>query len=294
VTRLRWRRHLPPAVLFAGVAVLLFSLARPEVVLALPKRTGTVIVAIDVSNSMAADDVEPTRLEAARDGAAALVEALPSGVEVGVVAFGDGAQVVAPPGDDRSATADATRRLAPSGGTSTGAGMYRALEAIVGEPLNVVDDTAGDGPGSGSGAAELDTSDIDLGYFGASEIVMFSDGENTSGIDPLQVADLLAAAGVKVTTVGVGTEAGAVIDVDGYSVATALDSTQLEEIAAATNGDFYEAADTEAFARIADGLELEWRTEGQPTEITGLLAAIAAGLLIVSAALAAVLLGRVI
>ena len=136
VTRLGWRRHLPPAVLLAGVAILLFTLARPEVVLALPKRTGTVIVAIDVSNSMAADDVEPTRLEAARDGAAALVEALPSGVEVGVVAFGDGAQVVAQPGDDRSAAADAIERLAPSGGTSTGAGMYRALEAIVGEPLN--------------------------------------------------------------------------------------------------------------------------------------------------------------
>ena len=82
---------------------------------------------------------------------------------------------------------------------------------------------------------------------------MFSDGENTSGIDPLQVADLLAAAGVKVTTVGVGTEAGAVIDVDGYSVATALDSTQLEEIAAATNGDFYEAADAEAFAASRTG-----------------------------------------
>jgi Ca-activated chloride channel homolog len=203
--------------------------------------------------------------------------------------------VLARPSDDRAAAVDAIKRLSVSGGTSTGAGMYSALEAIVGEPLDLVDETRGQGTGSGADAPQLDTSsNVDIGYFGASEIVMFSDGENTSGIDPLQVADLLARSGVKVTTVGVGTKAGAVIDVDGYSVSTALDTTQREEIAAATNGDFYEAADAEAFARIAGGLELEWRTEGEPTEITGLLAAIAAGLLIVGAALAAVLLGRMI
>ena len=306
-TRLGWRRHLPAGVLVAGVTVLVFALARPEVSLALPKRTGTVLIAIDVSNSMSADDVSPTRLDAARTGALDLVDALPDAVEVGVVAFGDGALVVAQPTSDREPVTDALARLTPSGGTSTGAGLYTALEAIAGEPLAIVDETADD-EATGNDTRrpdttvesgqeddlEFDPANVDVGYFGAAEVVMFSDGENTSGIDPLQVSDLLAAAGVKVTTIAVGTEAGAVIEVEGYSVSTALDSEQLEQIAAATNGTFYAAADADAFGAIADALELEWRREGEQTEITGILAAIAAGLLILGAGLAAWLLGRVI
>jgi Ca-activated chloride channel family protein len=300
-TRLGWRRHLPAGVLVAGVTVLVFALARPEVSLALPKRTGTVLIAIDVSNSMSADDVSPTRLDAARAGALDLVGALPEAVEVGVVAFGDGALVVAQPTSDREPVTDALARLTPSGGTSTGAGLYTALEAIAGEPLAIVDETGNDTPEDDTTVErgredelEFDPANVDVGYFGAAEVVMFSDGENTSGIDPLEVSDLLAAAGVKVTTIAVGTEAGAVIEVEGYSVSTALDSEQLEQIAAATNGTFYAAADADAFGAIADALELEWRREGEQTEITGILAAIAAGLLILGAGLAAWLLGRVI
>jgi Ca-activated chloride channel homolog len=301
-TRLGWRRHLPAWVLVASVTVLVFALARPEVSLALPKRTGTVLIAIDVSNSMSADDVSPTRLDAARAGALDLVHALPDAVKVGVVAFGDGALVVAQPTSDRQTVTDALARLTPSGGTSTGAGLYTALEAIAGKPLAIVDQAAnGDATGvdttvdNGQGdELPFDPANVDVGYYGAAQVVMFSDGENTSGIDPLKVSDLLAAAGVKVTTIAVGTEAGAVIKVDGYSVSTALDSDQLEQIAAATNGTFYAAADADAFGAIADALKLEWRREGQQTEITGVLAAIAAGLLILGASLAAWLLGRVI
>jgi Ca-activated chloride channel homolog len=296
-TRLGWRRHLPAGVLVAGVTVLVFALARPEVNLALPNRTGTVLIAIDVSNSMSADDVSPTRLDAARAGALDLVDALPDAVEVGVVVFGDGALVVAQPTSDRETVTDALARLAPSGGTSTGAGLYTALEAIAGEPLAIVDETADDGATVESGQGddlEFDPANVDVGYLGAAEVVMFSDGENTSGIDPLEVSDLLAAAGVKVTTIAVGTEAGAVIEVEGYSVSTALDKEQLEQIAAATNGTFYAAADADEFGAIADALELEWRREAEQTEITGILAAIAAGLLILGAGLAAWLLGRVI
>lgn len=294
-TRLGWRRHLPAGVLLASVAVLVVALARPEVTLAMPRRTGTVIVVVDVSNSMAADDVVPDRLEAARSGALELVEALPPAVAVGVVAFGDGAQILAQPTDDRDVVVEAVERLAVSGATSTGAGLYAALEAVVGEPLVSDDDEAGeDGEDGAGGVAAIDPSEIEIGYFGSSSVVVFSDGENTSGIDPLVVADVLARAGVKVTTVAVGTAAGDVIEVDGYSVSTALDGEQLEAIAAATNGRYYEAADATVFAAIADDLELEWRTEGELTEITGLLAAIAAGMLIVSAGLAAWLVGRVI
>ena len=192
------------------------------------------------------------------------------------MAFGDGALVVAQPTSDREPVTDALARLTPSGGTSTGAGLYTALEAIAGEPLAIVDETADD-EATGNATRrpdttvesgqeddlEFDPANVDVGYFGAAEVVMFSDGENTSGIDPIQVSDLLAAAGVKVTTIAVGTEAGAVIEVEGYSVSTALDSEQLEQIAAATNGTFYAAADTEHIGAIADALELEWRTRGR-------------------------------
>lgn len=291
--RAEWRRHLPAAVFIAAIAVLAFASARPEVTLALPQRTGTLVIAVDVSTSMSATDVEPTRLDVALDTARELIDELPGGVEVAVVAFGDGAQTVALLGSDRMEASAAVDRLVAGGGTSISAGLVTALQAITGEPLAVADTSDGE-ISADRQTAPLDLAAVDVDVVSAAQVVLLSDGEQTSEIDPLDAAELLASAGVPVDTVAIGTERGTVLDVDGFQVATALDAQQLEVLAEATNGRSYRADDAGAVDEIVGEVQLAWRTEGERTEITGLLAAAAAGLALISVGLSAWLLGRVI
>ena len=121
------RRHIPALLFLLGLTLLLFGLARPEMYIDLPRVEGTLILAFDVSSSMAADDLEPTRLEAAKAAARSLVEDQPSTVQVGVVAFGSGGLVVQPPTDDQANVFAAIDRLEPQGATSLAQGIYGAL-----------------------------------------------------------------------------------------------------------------------------------------------------------------------
>ena len=137
--------------------------------LALPQREGTVILAFDVSNSMRATDLEPTRIEAAKAAATAFAERQPRTIRIGVVAFGDSALTVLRPTDVKKDVVAAIRRLSPGGGTSLGQGLYTSLSAIAGKPLQIDES-----------ALESDGGEVDIGFFGSSAIVLLSDGENTS------------------------------------------------------------------------------------------------------------------
>ncbi len=134
---LRLRRHLPAVFFLLGLTLLLFGLARPQMFVSLPRVEGTVILAFDVSQSMAADDLEPTRIAAAKAAAQTFIENQPSTIDIGVVAFSSGGLVVQQPTDDRTAILSTLERLSPQGGTSLGQGIYTALNAIAGEPLTV-------------------------------------------------------------------------------------------------------------------------------------------------------------
>ena len=203
----------------AALGLLAFALARPTMNVALPEREGTVILAFDVSNSMKAKDLEPTRIEAAKSAARAFVERQPRSIKIGVVAFGDSAVTVLRPSNDKDEVLAAINRLSVSGGTSLGQGLYTSLSAIAGKPLTI-DESALE---SDSGRP------VNIGYFGSSAIVLLSDGENTSRPDPLKLADVASTAGVHVHTIGVGTEKGTVVEIDGFSVATALDADMLKQ-----------------------------------------------------------------
>ena len=278
------RRHLPFALLLVGGTVLALALARPQVAIAVPKLSGTVVLGIDVSNSMAADDVAPTRLEAAKAAARAFVAEQPDGVSVGLVAFSTGAQLVLRPTDDRAEVLAAIDRLATGGDTELGSAILTAMNAIVDAPIQVT-------------AEQLDAGDlsgIDVGFHPSTAIVLASDGESTGGPDPILLADLPAAAGVTVTTIGVGSVEGAVIEVDGVQVATALDEETLAGVAAATNGSYHRATDAQSLADVYRDLDLQWVAESEETEVTGLFAA-AAALVLLGAALASMRwLGRVV
>lgn len=280
----RWRRHLPFALFASALALLCFALSRPTVSLALPEREGTVILAFDVSNSMKADDLEPTRIEAAKSAATAFVEQQPRTIRIGVVAFGDSAITVLRPTNVKEEAIAAIDRLTVSGGTSLGQGLFTSLSTIAGTPLSIDEK-----------ALESDSgTPVDIGYFGSSAIVLLSDGENTSRVDPLKLAEVASSAGVRIHAIGVGTKEGTTVKIDGFSVATALDEDLLQQIAEISNGTYDQAGNAAALTKIYESIDVEFKQIEKPREVTALFAAVG-GLLLALGSLASIAwFGRVI
>lgn len=277
------RRHIPIVLFVAGIALVAFALARPTVNLAVPEREGTVILAFDVSNSMLAKDLKPTRIEAAKAAARAFVERQPRTIRIGVVAFGDSAVTVLRPSSVKEDVIAAINRLSVSGGTSLGQGLFTSLSAIAGKPLTINEP-----------ALDSDAGKVNIGFFGSSAIVLLSDGENTTRPDPLKLADLASTAGVRVHAIGVGTEQGTVVQVDGFSVATALDADMLTRIAEITDGTYHQASDAAALTGVYKSIDLEFKRVKKPREVTALFSA-AGGLLLALGSLLSILwLGRVV
>ena len=204
-------------------------------------------------------------------------------IKIGVVAFGDTAVTLLKPSLVKDEVLAAIDRLSVSGGTSLGQGIYTSLSAIAGKPL-IVDEAA----------LDSDSGEVDIGFFGSSAIVLLSDGENTSRPDPLALAEVASTAGVHIHTVGLGTEAGTVIEVDGFNVATALDAELLTSIAEVTDGSFQQAADAASLTTIYESIDLELESVKKPREVTALFAAAGGLLLVIGSFLSIVWLGRVV
>lgn len=282
-SRMQVRRHLPFGLFTAALTLLVVGMAQPMATVKAPKREGTVILAVDVSNSMKADDIKPNRMDAAKAAAKAFVERQPAEVRVGVVAFGDGAVVVQTPTNSHADIVRSIDRLTAEGGTSLGQALATSLSAIAGKPVTIDPE-----------ALASDAASVDIGFFGSSSVVLFSDGEETSRPDPLDVAEVAAVAGVRVHTIGVGTPEGAVVEVDGFNVATALDRRLLEEVASITEGSYHEAGDTGGLAEISRSIDLRFKLVSERTEVSGLFAAAGALLLAVGAMLSVLWSGRVV
>ena len=278
----RWR-HVAPALLLAALTLLLVSLARPAATVAEPRREGTVVLAFDVSTSMAAKDLAPTRLDAAKAAARTFVARQPSTILLGVVAFGDSAVISQQPPHDRGEVLAAIERLTPQGGTALGRGIVSSISAIAGKPVSV-DETGQDGTAGGE----------DLGYYGSSAIVLLSDGENTTDPDPLVLAQLASTAGVRIFPIGLGSPQGTVLEVDGFQVSTRLDEATLKQIAETTDGTYYAARDTAALSKVYDDIDLTWTARTTEREITSWFAAAAALLLLLGAGVSVVRSGRVV
>jgi Ca-activated chloride channel family protein len=257
------RRHLPYALILTALPVMLIGLARPQAEVTVPRVAGTVLLAFDVSNSMSAADVAPSRLGAAQEAAKAFVEDQPDTVDVGVLVFGNQALLTQAPTDDHAAALAAIGRVSPGGGTSLGQAILVALGTITGKPVSLP---------SAEGAAPTTP---DLGYWPSATIVVFSDGEETGGPDVQAAAELAAAAGVRIQTVGVGTARGATVEVDGFQLGTALDETLLTTVAQVTGGAYQQAGDAAALADSTRSIDLRLTTEKEPIELTAPFAAAA-------------------
>lgn len=280
------RRHIPAALFITALAVLLFSLARPQAAIRLPRVEGTVMLVFDVSGSMAAADAEPTRLEVAKAVAREFVQAQPETVNIGVVSFSGSGFAVQRPSNDAAAILAAIDRLQPQNGTSLGQGILVALNAIAVDAgqESAENPQAGQQPGSapeGSQEQEQETNlfsderlleQLPEGPFPSSVIVLLSDGENNMSLDPLEAAQAAAERQVTVHTIGVGTAQGAVLELDGFSVHTALDEAVLSQIASLGRGQYHHAQDQQDPQEIFSHITPQMVIKPETIEITSILA----------------------
>ena len=283
------RRHIPAMIFLAGITILIFSLARPQATISLPKIEGTVILTFDVSGSMVADDLKPTRMEAAKAAAQQFVENQPAGILIGVVAFSDGGISVQPPTENREETLATIERLVPRRGTSIGNGILVSLNTIA------VD--AGDPPilNAAGPAATPDVAPtaVPQGWYTSAVIVLLTDGENNESPDPVMAADLAADLGVRIYTIGIGTAAGATIEVEGFTVHSQLDEPMLQYIAQTTGGAYYNVGNEEDLSRIYDDLQPKLSIKPQQMEMTSIFAGMGMLVFLIGGALSLLWFGHV-
>jgi Ca-activated chloride channel family protein len=288
----RWRRALPPLLWLLALGALLLALARPQAALLLPARMEAVVLAMDMSGSMRATDIEPTRLVAARNAAKAFVDEQPQHVRVGVVAVAAAAAVVQSPTRNREELTQAIERLEPQRGTALGSGLIIALDTLLPEAKIDVEQFINPRPGAKPRPRPADTEGksadetTEPGSARAVAIVLLSDGVSNVGPDPLKAAEIAADYGVRIYTVGIGTPEGATVTADGWKARVRLDEAALQRVASLTGGQYFRASDaaqlTSIYRELGTRIGFERR---QPTELTALVVALGALLATLGAAL---------
>ena len=243
------------------------------------------MLTFDVSASMAADDLEPSRMLAAREAAQAVVDHRPKNVKIGVVAFSEGGLVVQTPTDDREVLEVTIGRLVPQSGTSLGQGILAALNAI----SSTLETDQGD---SDSAEAASPPVQVPREIFAPAVIVLFTDGENTTPPDPLEAAQVAIEQGVRIYTVGVGTRAGTTLEIDGFNVHTQLDDDALQEIALLTEGDYLTVESPDDVETIYEDLETQFVIKAEEMEITSILGGVSLIALLMGGGLSLLWFGR--
>ena len=278
------KRHIPPALFLAALFFMIVGTARPEMVVTVPVQEGTVILAIDVSGSMLAQDLQPNRITAAKDAAKAFVERQGADVKIGVVAFSTDAQIVQAPTNDKDLVVAAIDRLQTQRATAIGRGMLASLDAIFEDseetPPSVIALRRLSGDATGPTPAP-----VPKGADHTATIVLLSDGQNNQFPAPQQVLEDAVNRGIRIFTVGVGSADGTVVRIQGRAVRTRLDEATLKQIADATGGEYFNAANTKDLRAVYENLSTQLVFRQQRTEITAFLTAIAAVLSIVAAGL---------
>ncbi len=285
------RRHIPAALFLAGIAVIIFALARPSATVDIPSEEGIVILSMDVSGSMRATDIKPTRMEAVKEAARIFIQRRPRNVRIGIVAFSGTAELIQPPTTDNDQLMAAVNRMHPERYTAIGSGLQAALDTIFEKPDQnqaAATDTPPPDPNNPLAAApppdQQEPPPVPPGSYKSAVIVQMSDGQSNQGPDPLDVADKAANLGVRVYTVGVGTKEGAIIGFEGFSFRVILDEATLKAIAGKTAGTYTKASSEEDLHRIYENLSTRLMVDREKTEITALFVAAAAVLLLVAGA----------
>lgn len=284
-----WRRHVPAAIFMLALTAMIIALARPQAETLVPSAEGVIILALDVSGSMTATDLSPNRLEAAKAAARAFVEKQPDTVQVAIVSFSDNAFVVQPPTDDKDALISAINRLNWQRGTAIGRGLVASLEAIAektgkGGEINLQDLQNG-GNGSNSGSATPQETPMPPGQYQNAIVVLLTDGENNQWPEPLDIAQIAKDRGIRVYTVGIGSEEGAIVRIQGRAIRTRLDEQTLRSIAEMTDGLYYNAQTESDLVKVYENLSTNLVLKTEKTEITAYVTGIAVLLSLIAGAL---------
>ncbi|MCX6030298.1 MAG: VWA domain-containing protein [Chloroflexi bacterium] len=274
-----WRRHAPPALFLLSLIVMLLALARPASLVTLPSQEGTVILTMDASGSMRADDLKPSRLDAAKSAALAFIEKQPQGVKIGVVSFSDSAFLVQAPTSEKEEVVAAVNRLTTQRGTAIGSALLTSLEAIFEDA-----EIEGGAPISSTVPTPTPTP-LPKGVYEPAIIVLLSDGESNRGPRPLDVVEQVAARGIRVYTIGVGSVAGVVLRNQGRSMRVRLDEATLKAVATATDGEYFNASTEKDLHSIYENLSTHLVFKKQQTEITALFTGAAVVLLLIAGTL---------
>jgi Ca-activated chloride channel family protein len=293
----RWKRHLPPALMLLAIGVLLFAAARPTAVIKLPSAQETIILAMDVSGSMRAADVQPSRLVAAQEAAKAFVGELPRHVRIGVVSFAGTAAVVQAPTQSREDVVAAIDRFQLQRGTAIGSGIVLSLATLfpdAGIDLSQITGARLMPAPLGEKQDAPKFKPVEPGSYNTGAIILLTDGQRTTGPDPLDAAKMAAERGVRVYTVGIGTTQGEIIGFEGWSMRVRLDEETLKNIALLTRAEYFYAGTAADLKKVYEGLSSKLVVEKKETEITALFAAIGALLALIAASLSVWWFGRVV
>jgi Ca-activated chloride channel family protein len=298
----KFRRHVPPLVFLLALIVLVVAVARPHAMLTLPSQYETIILAMDVSGSMRATDVQPSRIVAAQNAARAFVADQPASARIGVVSFAATASVVQPPTRNREDILAAIDRFQLQRGTAVGSGILVSLKMIFPDvdidlrASNPRDDARGAPLGkAGAGApGKVAPKAAPAGSYTSAAIVLLTDGQTTTGPNPTEAARMAADRGVRVFTVGIGTANGEILGSEGWSMRVRLDEDALKNIAEITHGEYFYASNSPDLNKIYQSLNTRLSFETRQTEITAFLAAAAAILSLLSALLSMLWFNRIL
>jgi Ca-activated chloride channel family protein len=277
------RRHVPPALFLLAIAAMLVAMARPVATVTLPTQKQTIVMALDASGSMRAKDVEPSRLVAMQNAAKQFVADAAPKTKIGIVTFAATASLVQPPTDDREAIAAAIDRIQLQRATATGSGLIVSLATLFPDAGFDVStalfgrDAPRNAPiGEAKKDPKKDFKPVPPGSYSNAVIILLTDGQRTTGPDPIEIAKMAADRGVRVYTVGFGTTSGEIIGFEGWSFRVRLDEETLKTVATMTQGEYFHAGTAADLKKVYATLNSRLSLEKKETEVTALLSGIAA------------------
>ena len=290
----KFRRHIPPLLFVSALTILILAVARPSAVVTLPTHQRTIILAMDISGSMRATDVEPSRIAAAQTAAKSFVADQAHGTRIGVVTFAGSAALAQTPTDNREDVIAAIDRFQLQRATAIGSGILVSLKAIFPDAeFDLRSSNPRRDPSRDSQrGAPLDPArepekpavkPVPPGSFGSAVIILLTDGQSNVGPDPIESARIASERGVRVYTVGFGTTEGEILRFEGWSMRVRLDEETLKKIAEMTQGEYYYAGTAADLKKVYQTLNTRLVFETKETEITALFSAAAAVLAITAA-----------
>ena len=300
------RRHIPPLLFLLALGCMLVAASRPFAVITLPSDQQTIMLAMDVSGSMRATDVKPNRLVASQDAAKAFLAELPRNIRVGIVAFAGTASVVQPPTLSREDLVAAIDKFQLQRGTAIGNGIVVSLAELFPDAgIDVSSMMAGrdrsrgvaidQPPQLGKDGKEIKPFvPVAPGSYASAAIILLTDGQRTTGVDSVDAAKAAADRGVRVYTVGVGTVDGETIGFEGWSMRVKLDEVTLKGIARDTQAQYFYAGTAADLKKVYESLSSRLTVVKKETEISGLLALVAAAFALLSAGLSLAWFNRIL